>query len=73
MGVIREMSTRYDIDPRRLIIEVCKTNKADAPRELVEAAAQRLKRRGPAVTAQYGFQRYHGSEQRPASTPDDPS
>lgn len=73
MGVIREISTRYDVDPRRLIIEVCKTDKANAPKELVEAVAQRLKHRGPAVTAQYGFQRYRGSEQSPASTHDESS
>lgn len=73
MGVIREMSAKYNVDPRRLIVEVCKTNKADAPRGLVEEVAKALTSRETATTARYGFQRYHGSEQGSSSKSDDPS
>jgi hypothetical protein len=42
------VSTRYQLDPRRLIIAVCEVNKVDAPLELVEMTAKEL-----ALTKEY--------------------
>lgn len=64
MGVIREYSAKYRIDPRRLIMAVCEVDKVNAPRELVDRVAQRLHNEGAeVVTARFRFDRYHGEEQ----------
>ena len=66
MGVIREYSGRYRIDPRRLIIALTEEDKVNAPRELVERLAQRLQSEGDDVfTARFRLDRYHGAEQDP--------
>lgn len=46
MPMIQEYATRYKVDPHRLIIEVCKKNKLETPRSLVEDEAQRLAQLG---------------------------
>lgn len=64
MGIIREFSTKYQIDPRRLIMAVCKEDKVNAPRDLVERIAQRIRDEGDEVfTARFRLDRYHGAEQ----------
>jgi 4-hydroxy-2-oxovalerate aldolase len=64
MGIIREFATQYRIDPRRLIIEVTKEDKVNAPRDLVERAAKRIRdERDEVFTARFGLHRYHGAEQ----------
>ena len=65
MGVIREFSSKYRIDPRRLIMSVCEQDRVSAPRDLVERTAARLSKDGGEVfTARFRFDRYHGAEQR---------
>lgn len=68
MGVIREFSGKYGVDPRRLIIALCEQDKVNAPRELVERLAKELAARkvtsAEPVTARFHLDRYFGSEQR---------
>ena len=64
MGVIREFSGQYRIDPRRLIIAVCEEDKVNAPRELVERIAKKISQESEEVfTARFRLDRYYGSEQ----------
>lgn len=64
MGVIREFSSKYRIDPRRLIMAVCEHDKVDADRDLVERLARRIQGEHDDVfTARFRFDRYHGAEQ----------
>lgn len=42
MAVIRDACLAHDVDPRRLIMEVCRATKADAPRQLVEEKARAI-------------------------------
>lgn len=64
MGIIREFSSQYCIDPRRLIIAVCEEDKINAPRNLVEQVAQKISRESDEVfTARFRLDRYYGAEQ----------
>jgi 4-hydroxy-2-oxovalerate aldolase len=65
MGVIREYSSKYRVDPRRLILSVCEQDRLSAPKAMVERTAQKLSQEGGEVyTARFRLDRYHGSEQR---------
>ena len=67
MSIINEFSGRYAVDPRELIIEVCKINTVDAPRKLVEEVAQKLAGSKKEVfPARFRFDRYFGNEQSSA-------
>jgi 4-hydroxy-2-oxovalerate aldolase len=65
MKVIREFSIKYDIDPRKLIIAVCKENQLEAPNELVERKAKMLKEIADESGWKHRFplDRYFGNEQ----------
>jgi 4-hydroxy 2-oxovalerate aldolase len=64
MGVIREFSSKYRIDPRRLIMALCEENKVDAPRALLDRIAREISQEGEEVfTGRFRFDRYHGAEQ----------
>jgi 4-hydroxy-2-oxovalerate aldolase len=63
LGVIRKVSSKYQIDPRRLIMEVTKSDKVDAPLELVEQCARRIRETTEVVTARFDFDLYFGDEQ----------
>jgi 4-hydroxy-2-oxovalerate aldolase len=64
MGIIREYSSKYRVDPRKLIINLCEENKIDAPRDTVERIAKRLSEEGEEVfTARFRLDKYHGAEQ----------
>lgn len=64
MSVIRKYSTKYRIDPRRLIIELCAVDKVNAPEPLVDSLASRLSAMNDDVpTARYHWDKYFGSEQ----------
>lgn len=66
MGVIREFSTRYGVDPRKLIIALCEQDRVDAPRALVEKLALQLsKEKDEAYSARFNLNRYYGAEQTP--------
>lgn len=64
MGLIRKYSSRYGVDPRRLIESLCLVDKVNAPAELVERLARELKTdAGEVFTARFDFDEYFGSEQ----------
>lgn len=68
MGVIREFSSRFGVDPRKLIIALCERDRVNAPRALVEELARSLNAGGDeAFSARFHLDRYHGSEQDPIS------
>lgn len=64
MGVIREFSSKFEIDPRKLIIALCKRDKINASRSVVEDLAQALSAEG-ASAARFHLDRYYGDEQNP--------
>lgn len=65
MDVIRRYAVEFDVDPRLLIIEVCKVSQSDAPEDLVREKALALR----ATCQESGFSHrfplvhYFGSEQ----------
>ncbi len=62
--VIRKYSNKYCVDPRALIIELCKADQIDADPALVEKIASRLKRSSRAVfLSKYHLERYYVNEQ----------
>lgn len=64
MGVIHKYSDKYQIDPRKLIIEVCKFDKVNATDELVEKIARELmEKAGDMYLAKFRFDEYYGREQ----------
>lgn len=64
MGVIREFSSKYRVDPRRLMIAVCEEDKVNAPHDMVERIAQRISKESEDVfTARFHLDRYYGDEQ----------
>tara|TARA_Y100000588_G_scaffold385252_1_gene478154 strand:- start:12 stop:1082 length:1071 start_codon:yes stop_codon:yes gene_type:complete len=64
MGVIREFSGKYGVDPRKLIIALCEKDKVEAPRGLVEELARKLSRTtDESFSARFRLDRYHGTEQ----------
>lgn len=65
MGTIRKYSSKYQVDPRRLIERVCEADKVNATEELVEDMARRLQSESAEVfTARFEFDEYFGDEQR---------
>lgn len=65
MGLIREYSDKYGVDPRKLIIEVCEENKVDAPRNMVKRIAEKLSKESADVfTARYRMDQYYGEEHK---------
>ncbi len=65
MGVIREFASKYQVDPRRLILAVCERDKVDAPRNMVEEQAALLAAKNfrEEYLARFQLNRYYGSEQ----------
>ncbi len=64
MGVIREFSSKYGVDPRKLIVALCQHDRVNAPRELVENLARSLQAEGDEVfSGRFHLDRYHGAEQ----------
>lgn len=63
MGLIRTHASRYQVDPRLLIIEICKVNKVHVTSEMVEQVAQRIQKHDDVTTARYEFDRYFGNEE----------
>lgn len=65
MPVIREYSCKYCVDPRELIIELCKVNQVEAPPELVEEIARKLHPKDKKLfLSKYHLERYYVNEQR---------
>ena len=64
MGVIREFSSKYGVDPRKLIVTLCEHDRVNAPRDLVESLARSLQRDGDeAFSGRFHLDRYYGAEQ----------
>lgn len=64
LPVIKRISGKYAVDPRELIIEVCKMNRVDAPEDLVESVAKNLPRYEEMVfELRYNLDRYYTNEQ----------
>jgi 4-hydroxy-2-oxovalerate aldolase len=64
MGLIREYSSKYAIDPRKLIMAVCEEDKVTATPEMVERVAKRIGQESEEVfTARFRLDQYHGAEQ----------
>jgi 4-hydroxy-2-oxovalerate aldolase len=63
MSTISKFASKYNVDPRRLIIEVCKEDMVAAPEDLVERKAKELSNNEDVYTARFHFERYHGKEQ----------
>jgi len=64
MGLVRQHAGRQRVDPRRLIIELCKRDKVNAPEALVkEVAAGIEKKMDQPLTSRFNFAAYHGNEQ----------
>lgn len=66
MALIREFSSKYGVDPRKLIIALCERDRVSAPRSLVEELARSLSAAGAdTFSARFHLDRYHGAEQDP--------
>jgi 4-hydroxy-2-oxovalerate aldolase len=50
LGTVLKFSKKYSVDPRRLIMEVCKRDKSDLPEELAERLAEQLYRERAALS-----------------------
>lgn len=65
MPLIRKYSTHYCVDPRELIIELCKIDQVNAPAELVEKIARGLKPKDKKLfLSKYHLERYYVNEQK---------
>lgn len=65
MPLIREYSSKYCIDPKELIIELCKVNQIDAPVELLEKIAKSLHPKDKKLfLSKYHLERYFINEQK---------
>ena len=64
MSLIRKFSSKYNVDPRKLIVYLTEKDKVNAPPDLVESLAKQLHEEGEEVfTARFNLHRYHGDEQ----------
>lgn len=65
MGIVRKYASKYGVDPRRLIMRICEVDKINAPEALVDSIARELSHGEKDVfLGRFGFDRYHGDEQR---------
>jgi 4-hydroxy-2-oxovalerate aldolase len=70
MGIIRTMCIKHGVDPRRLILAVCKEDRVNAPPDLVERCALKLRGETPTPTGlatRFHLEDYFGEEQGPSS------
>lgn len=65
MDVIRDACMTHDVDPRRLILDVCAENQLEAPRDLVEAKAKAIAAEDASSGYRHRFplRKYFGHEQ----------
>lgn len=69
MGVIREFSSKFGVDARKLIIALCEKDKVNASRAMVEDLARELSTEPEeAFAARFRLDRYYGAEQAPGVT-----
>jgi len=65
MPTIQKYATAYRVDPRRLILAVCKHDRVNAPVELVEREARLLAEQGVRGTWRPSYRQAPGGEQEP--------
>lgn len=63
MGIIQKFSSKHQVDPRKLILALTQVDKVNAPEELVERIARKLRSTGEIFTARFEFDEYYGHEQ----------
>lgn len=63
MPTIKKFAEKYHIDPRVLILEVCKINQLNAEEELVEEVAKKLVESGYKGNWENNYNKYYGKEQ----------
>lgn len=64
MGIIRDYSSKYRVDPRRLIMAVCEVDKVNAPVATVDRVAREISEQNEEIfTARFRLDRYFGTEQ----------
>ena len=63
MHHIMEYSTKYNVDPIKMIIEYSKINKLEIDKKELEKVATKLNQKDNIYTAKYRFNRYVGREQ----------
>lgn len=63
MGYIQKYSTKYNINPLLLIIELCKIDKVNICENLLDKLAKKIKAGGRLYEDEYNFNRYFGHEQ----------
>ena len=62
MSRVLEVAIDNKVDPRALIIDLCKINKIEAPIDLIKDVAKKLKSTNPAPL-NIPFKEYYGEEQ----------
>jgi len=64
-GIIHKFSSQYQVDPRLLMIEVCKEDKVNAPADMVERLARKLSEESKQdiFQAKFRWDLYFGDEQ----------
>ena len=63
MKVIQKHAGHSNIDPRRLIIEICKRNKVDISDELAEEVVSQIHQKSYLPMSQFSFDTYFGREE----------
>jgi 4-hydroxy-2-oxovalerate aldolase len=63
MGLIRKVASMRNVDPRSLIMEVCKVEKTHVTLELVERCSALVDRKNQALTTSFRFDEYFGDEE----------
>jgi 4-hydroxy 2-oxovalerate aldolase len=63
MPIIEKFAKQYSVDPRHLILSVCKYDKTNAPATLVEREAKRLAESGVKGNWKPLYRHYYGGEQ----------
>lgn len=63
MGIIKKVSSKHRIDPRKLIVAVCEQDQINAPEELVESLAKKLADDGEKGSWKALYKHYYGKEQ----------
>jgi hypothetical protein len=63
MPKILTTAKKYSVDPKKMIIELCKINKTDAPNILLEKIAKNLQESEKTTGIVPMHDKYHGEEQ----------
>lgn len=63
MGLVRKYASKYQVDPRRLIMAICERDKVHVTEELANEVAAGLTVHSEVTTARYEFDRYWGNEE----------